>query len=164
MPNLPLPSTDFLGDGQRTTAEFQDAIDQVQNWLIVAQAELDALSDTTFGEAAVRGVGNLTGDVPDKAVLDTRLGTSGNLGTVAQEDSGIDDGEVPVIMYQDVTIEGDFTPFTLHCQRIGRVVTLWADDVVSHSSSFSPQSQSGVIPIDFRPPIDSTATSAQVFG
>ncbi len=87
MPNSTLPGNTYLGDGQRTTAEMQAGLDQVAAWLNAAQAELNALTGTTFGEAAVRGVGSSAGQVPDKAVLDTRLGTAGNLGSIASEDA-----------------------------------------------------------------------------
>ncbi len=54
MPNSTLPSTDYLGDSGRTTSEFQTAIDQLQNWVITLQSELNALSGTTVQEGAVR--------------------------------------------------------------------------------------------------------------
>lgn len=57
MPNSTLPPDNYLGDPERTTGEFQDRINQLQNWVNTLQAELQALSGTTVREGAVRGVG-----------------------------------------------------------------------------------------------------------
>lgn len=103
MPNSALPGNTYMGDGQRTTAEMQDALDQVATWLNAAQAELDALTGTTFGEAAVRGVGAGADDVPDTEILDARLGTSGDLGSIATESAGdyLSSGTVPAIIWDE---------------------------------------------------------------
>lgn len=88
MPNSSLPGNTYLGDGQRTTVEMQNALDQVATWLNAAQAELNALTGTTLREGAVRSVGTGTDQIPDKEILDTRLGTTGNLGDAALRDVG----------------------------------------------------------------------------
>ena len=79
MPSGNLPASGYLGDGQRTTSEFQGGIDDLLDYVRSLKSEVDALSATVIKEAAVRGVGNGAGLLPDKAVLDTRLGTAGNL-------------------------------------------------------------------------------------
>lgn len=86
MPSGNLPALNFLGDGQRTTGEFQAAVNELQNYVVALKNEVDALSNTVVKESAVRTVGSGTGDIPDKAVLDTRLGTEGNLSGMATED------------------------------------------------------------------------------
>lgn len=79
MPTGTIVADDYIDDPDRTVSEMQAAMNQNLDYLRALKAEIDALSDTTIREAAVRAVGNLTGNVPDKAVLDARLGTTGNL-------------------------------------------------------------------------------------
>lgn len=74
MPNSSLPTTDYLGDGQRTTAEFQTQINNLQNWVIALQSELNALSGTTLGEGAVRDVGTGSSDLVEVSALEGLLG------------------------------------------------------------------------------------------
>lgn len=84
MPSGNLPALNFLGDGQRTTGEFQAAVNELQNYVVSLKNEVDALSNTIVKEPAVRDIGAAAGNVPDTAVLNTRLATTGNLGDAAQ--------------------------------------------------------------------------------
>lgn len=157
MPNSTLPGNNYLGDGQRTTSEFQAGIDQVAAWLNAAQDELDALTGTTFGEAAVRGVGTSAGNVPDKAVLDTRLGTSGNLGSMALESA---DGYY--INSAQIDPGGDFEDTgqgdpVIYIRRSGDIVTV-TSGLLSHLSMGVADSASGVIPSWARPITQTRAT------
>jgi len=83
MPIGTIVADDYIDDPNRTVAEVQTALNQNFDYLRSMQAELGALSSTVLREAAVRSVGNSTGNVPDKAVIDSRLGTTGNLGSAA---------------------------------------------------------------------------------
>lgn len=87
MPSGTLPNAGSLGDPQITTGDYQTQINQLLAYVRSLQSELAALSGTTIREGAVRGVGDGASLLADKAVLDERLGTSGNLGTMAQESS-----------------------------------------------------------------------------
>jgi len=80
MPIGTIVADDYIDDPNRTVAEVQTALNQNFDYLRSMQAELGALSSTVLREASVRSIGNSTGNVPDKAVLDSRLGTTGNLG------------------------------------------------------------------------------------
>jgi len=80
MPTGPIVADNYIDDPNRTTEEVQDALNQNFDYLRSMQSELGALSSTVLREASVRSVGNSAGNVPDKAVLDSRLGTTGNLG------------------------------------------------------------------------------------
>ncbi|MGP4843302.1 hypothetical protein ACTXGQ_04150 [Marinobacter sp. 1Y8] len=79
MPNGPIAADDYIDDPERTTEEVQDALNQLFDYSRSLQVELEALSSTEIREAAVRSVGSGVGEVPDKAVLDARLGTTGDL-------------------------------------------------------------------------------------
>lgn len=79
MPSGTLPNAGSLGDPQITTGDYQTQINQLLTYVRSLQSEVAALSGTTIREGAVRGVGNGTGLLADKAVLDTRLGVTGNL-------------------------------------------------------------------------------------
>ncbi|MCK2149541.1 hypothetical protein MYE70_10730 [Marinobacter alexandrii] len=88
MPTGNLPVNNYLGNGQRTTSEFQTGIDQLLAYANSLKAEVDALSAAVIKEAAVRGVGTGASDLVQTSQLDTRLGGAGNLSL----DSGIRDG------------------------------------------------------------------------
>lgn len=151
MPTGNLPANNYLGDGQRTTSEFQTGIDELLAYVNSLKAEVDALSATVIKEAAVRGVGNATGLVPDKAVLDTRLGTGGNLGTAATKDFGTGDNELAEYRQQDVVLAGDFDNVAVRLTRIGNLVTMTFVQFISFTSSASSHtSQTGAIPSEFR--------------
>jgi len=83
MPIGTIVADDYIDDPNRTVAEVQTALNQNFDYLRSMQSELGALSSTVLREASVRSVGNSAGNVPDKAVLDSRLGTTGNLGSAA---------------------------------------------------------------------------------
>lgn len=57
------------------------------------------------------------------------------------------------------TTAGFSTSDSLHCTRIGNVVTLTPNEVWGHSSSATPSTAAGLIPVDFRPRTDETATT-----
>ena len=80
MPTGPIVADNYIDDPNRTTEEVQDALNQNFDYLRSMQSELGALSSTVLREASVRSVGNSAGNVPDKAIIDARLGTTGNLG------------------------------------------------------------------------------------
>ena len=80
MPIGTIVADNYIDDPNRTVSEVQTALNQNFDYLRSMQAELGALSSTVLREASVRSIGNSTGNVPDKAVLDSRLGTTGNLG------------------------------------------------------------------------------------
>src|SRR6056297_1071101 len=106
MPNGTLPEDNYLGDGERTTGEFQGGINELLNYVNSLKAEVDALSSQVIREAAVRGVGDATGSLTDRGVgsgatqipdnnqIDARLGTSGNLGSAALRDVGTEASDV----------------------------------------------------------------------
>lgn len=99
MPAGTLPITGYLGDGQRTTGEFQDGVDELLAYVKSLKAEVDALSATVIKEAAVRAVGAAAGNVPDTAVLDTRLGTASNLNLAPDVESGAFDPGSPTLVW-----------------------------------------------------------------
>lgn len=83
MPTGNIVADDYIDDPNRTVSEVQTALNQQFDYLRSLKAEVDALSSTVIREAAVRSVGSAAGNVPDKAVLDARLATTGNLGNMA---------------------------------------------------------------------------------
>ena len=92
MPTGPIVADNYIDDPNRTTEEVQDALNQNFDYLRSMQAELGALSSTVLREASVRSIGNSNGNVPDKAVIDSRLGTTGNLGNAATKTTGSGNG------------------------------------------------------------------------
>lgn len=120
---------------------------------IATQAEVDNGTDT---DRAV---------VPSKlkAYTDDRLSTTGNLGTAATKAFGNSTGNLPEVTYQEVTISGGgFSSFTLKCMKVGRLVSLWTDSAILHSSGSAIQSSDGQVPSAFRPA--GTYYQGQVFG
>jgi len=167
MPSGTLPVNGYLGDGQRTTGEFQGGIDELLAYVNSLKAEVDALSSQVIREAATRGVGNTAGLVPDKAVLDARLGTTGILGSAALVDTGTASGDVPLNSdlgaaslqsYQSAKVQlggdyvaGDFG--AVYVVRIGGVVTITSvNSYLDHTDGFAqPKSASLAIPSWARP-------------
>lgn len=94
MPSGNLPNSGSLGDPQITNGDYQTQINQLLSYVRSLKAEVDALSGTEIKEGAVRGVGNGAGLLADKATLDARLGTGGNLGSSATLNYGTGDNEV----------------------------------------------------------------------
>jgi len=155
MPNSTLPTNNYLGDPQRTTSEFQTAINQLQNWVNTLQAELNALSATTVKEGAVRSVGTGASDLVQTSQLNTRLGTSGNLdlGTASEKDFGTNDGNLPEYQEQIVELGGQFNAGErVKCVRIGNVVFISGfEGPLSHSSGSAASSAVDAIPSWARP-------------
>lgn len=154
MPTGSLPANNYLGDGQRTTSEFQTGIDQLLAYANSLKAEVDALSATIIKEAAVRGVGTGATDLVQTSQLDTRLGTSGNLGGAAQRTVGTADGNLPEYESEVVTLGGIFNASQqVKCVRIGDCVTIFGlGDQLNHSSSIGGAgSDAGDIPLFARP-------------
>lgn len=150
MPNGSLPAAGYLGDGQRTTVEFQDGLDELLAYVRSLKAEVDALSATVIKEGAVRGVGNGAGLLADKAVLDARLGTTGNLGTAATKDFGTADGNLPAYSsFGPTSLGGSFTSGEIYGAKIGDIVTLYVTEG-AHAAATGVFS-GVVIPEDFRP-------------
>ena len=85
MPTGTLPNAGSLGDPQITTGDYQTQINQLLSYVRSLKAEVDALSGTTLKEGAVRGVGTASNELVETSQLNTRLGTSGALGSMAQE-------------------------------------------------------------------------------
>lgn len=88
MPTGPIAADNYIDDPNRTTEEVQDALNQIFDYVRSLKAEVDVLSSTVVREAAVRGVGSGLTQVPDNTELNTRLGTTGNLGNAAQKNEG----------------------------------------------------------------------------
>jgi len=88
MPNGTLPEDNYLGDGERTTGEFQGGINELLNYVNSLKAEVDALSSQVIREAAVRGVGTGANELPansdlgDAAYLDIGSGSGLDADTV----------------------------------------------------------------------------------
>lgn len=105
---------------------------------------------------------NATGNPADDTdLIDFANGTQGqrvgnvlydkDAGTAALRDIGTTvDGNVPEIQYEEVTVTGDFSSFTLYCMKIGKLVTIQSNGVVTHASNSTP-SAAGVVPVGFRP-------------
>lgn len=93
MPNGTLPEDNYLGDGERTTGEFQGGIDQLLNYVNSLKAEVDALSSQVIREAAVRSVGTGANELPansdlgDAAYLDIGSGLSESGESVSHADT-----------------------------------------------------------------------------
>ena len=94
MPTGPIVADNYIDDPNRTTEEVQDALNQIFDYVRAVKSELDALSSPNLREAAVRSIGTLADNVPDTGVLNTRLGTTGNLGTAAQRNVGAGDNDL----------------------------------------------------------------------
>jgi len=143
MPNSNLPPKDYLGDVSRKTGGFQSGVNDVQNWVINLQDELSALSGTTVQEGAVRGVGTGSSDLVER----------GSLGNAAFGDTPTSDWYEETI----VTLDGDFdSGQDLKIVRVGNVVTVTAQSVLTYPSSSFVASSSGLIPSQFRPVSDVT--------
>lgn len=144
MPNSTLPGNTYLGDGQRTTSEMQDGLDQVAAWLNAAQAELNALTGTTFGEAAVRGVGTGDSDLVETSELDTRLGTEGNLSGLGDFDptspTSVWTGSSILVAMTDLSSQGP----GLYILKVNNV----AYPVHIGDSSIEQKGSSGIVAID----------------
>jgi len=67
----------------------EDIAEEINDVSVAVNAVADDLAalDDSLGTASERNVGDGAGLVPDTAVLNTRLGTSGNLGSIASEDA-----------------------------------------------------------------------------
>lgn len=175
MPNGNLPINGYLGGGQRTTGEFQDGIDELLAYVNTLKSEVDALSSKVIKEAATRGVGTGASDVPansdlgsaslrdvgtaaanlpDTTELNTRLATTGNLGTAAVEE------------YEEAVVElgGDFdVGESVKIIRVGNFVSITSDGALTHSNISSPNSAVGVIPSKFRPTGRATNMFSETF-
>lgn len=146
MPNSTLPPDNYLGDPERTTGEFQDRINQLQNWVNTLQAELQALSSTTLGEGAVRSVNGGGGPLranlePTDSVQFARITDAGSPG-----DGDFDSDKLG---YWEATVEltdqfdsGQFITF----KRIGNVVTAFSDEIIQHPQNSSPSTSSNIVP------------------
>lgn len=166
MPNSNLPQDDYLGNPNRTTSEFQDAINDLLNWVNTLQAELDALSGTTVREGAVRDVGSGGSELVENDAIDTaarqkadqdlRTTDSVQFGRVTDAATpGEGDFDSDKLGYWEATVElgGEFDAGeSVKCIRIGSVVTITgANGRMSHVSTSTPESASGAIPSAFRP-------------
>lgn len=160
MPSGTLPANGYLGDGQRTTGEFQGGIDELLAYVNTLKAEVDALTSTVIREAATRSVGGAAGNVPDTAQLDTRLGTSGNLGDAAQKTVGTATGNLVELTTEDVAITDVSTnaSFTLNCRKLGDAVLISSIRITHDSASEIISDQQ--IPAAYRP---TTHTRANVY-
>ena len=75
--------------------------------------------------------------------------TNLGLGTAAVEDVGTASGDIPQILTQSLTVDGDFTSGTITLMKIGRVVTVsWTS--LSHASAATP-SNGTALPTEYRP-------------
>lgn len=92
MPTGNIVPDDYIDDPNRQAVDMQNAFNSAFDFLRALVNELDALSDPTIREAAVRDVGSAVGQVPDKAVLDARLGTSSNLGNMGHRNLFVSTG------------------------------------------------------------------------
>jgi hypothetical protein len=102
MPSGTLPNAGSLGDPQITTGDYQTQINQILAYVRSLQAEVATLSGTTIKEGAVRGVGTAASELVETSQLDTRLGTSGNLGSAALLDTGTADTELATVGDNDI--------------------------------------------------------------
>lgn len=87
------------------------------------------------------------------ADIDTRIGTTGNLGTAATRDTGNSDGEIPTLISETVVLGGDFDAGeSVLCSKFGRLVTISSvTGNLTHASTNNPQSPQAIIPIAYRP-------------
>ncbi|WP_138438603.1 hypothetical protein [Marinobacter alexandrii] len=141
MPTGNLPVNNYLGDGQRTTSEFQTGIDQLLAYANSLKAEVDALSAAVIKEAAVRGVGTGLTDLVETSQLDTRLATTGNLGTAATKNFGTGLNEVPEYREEIIEIGGaDFDPSQfMKILKVGNLVTVTLlNDLTTHANKADP--------------------------
>jgi len=151
MPNSTLPGDNELGDSEITTGEFQTKIDQLATWINALQAELNALSDTTVREGAVRSVNGGAGP------LRANIGTSDTVqfGRVTDAATpGDGDFDSDKLGYWEATVElgGDFDAGdSVKVVRIGNVVTVNFNGFLTHSSASTVISDTGVIPSWARP-------------
>ena len=138
----------------------EDIAEEINDVSVAVNAVADDLAalDDSLGTASERNVGDGAGLVPDKAVLDARLGTSGSLGTAATKNFGTSAGDLPVLVASDDVLidSGDFSgsPFTLYLRKIGDIVVASTKDFISHAADSFPNSSSLApeIPSAYRPP------------
>lgn len=94
MPSGTLPSAGSLGDANILTGDYQTQINQLLAYVRSLQTELASLSGTQIKEGAVRAVGTGLSDLVQTSRLNTRLATTGNLGSAAVADIGTASGNV----------------------------------------------------------------------
>ena len=95
MPTGILPEDDYVDHPDRTVPEMQVLFNDLFDFLRMFETELNALSDPTIREGAVRDVGTALDALPDNDELNTRIGTAGNLGTAAQRNTGTGTDDLP---------------------------------------------------------------------
>ena len=151
MPNGTIVADDYIDDPNRTVSEVQAALNQNFDYLRSLQAEMAALSSTVLREASVRSIGNSTGNVPDKAVIDARLGTTGNIGPVLDNllNTTGNLGSAATENYQTETIVlgNNFGLQTMQVTRIGNLVTLAPTAILTHANIERPRSSFNILPI-----------------
>lgn len=185
MPNGTLPVTGYLGDENRLTSEFQGGIDELLAYVKTLKTEVDALSAQVIKEAAVRGVGDASGLLTDRAIgdtagqlnirgvgtgltqlpdnnrLNTRLATTGNLGTAATKTAGSADGNVPLIEKAAITLSSFVGSPVLYLTKIGNFVMASTAGVFLETSvSQNSIELVGAIPAAFRPTVDAATISS----
>lgn len=103
MPSGTLPAEGSLGTPEISTGDFQAQINQLLAYVRSLQSEVAALSGTVIKEGAVRGVGDGASLLADKGVIDARLGTGGNLGSMAVKSSEdyLSSSTIPSIIWSD---------------------------------------------------------------
>lgn len=128
---------------------------------IATQAEVDNGTDTD------RAVVPLKLQTRLKSYVDTRLGTTSNLslGTASTKDFGTGTGDLPEYQEAIVTLGGNFNAGErIKCIRIGNQVTLsMFEGALSHTSTSTPSSATGVIPTWARPSGTSLAWPYNLF-
>ena len=134
---------------QKVNLSMTDDIAEEINAVSVAAnavaGDLAAL-DASLGTASERNVGDGAGLVPDKAVLDTRLGTTGNLGSAATRAVGVATGNLAEYRQETIELGGDFSPGQeIEIIRIGNLVCISSRSALSHDSGIIASS-SGIIP------------------
>jgi len=147
MPNGTIVADDYIDDPNRTVSEVQAALNQNFDYLRSLQAEMAALSSTVLREASVRSIGNSTGNVPDKEVLDSRLGTTGDISSRLGTTGNL--GSAATESYQTamVVLGRDFGSQTVQVTRIGNVVTIAARSILTHFNTSVATSLSGILPV-----------------
>lgn len=135
-------------------------IDAVSDAVDTVASDLSTLN-ASLGTASTRDVGVGSTDVVETSQLDTRIGTSGNLGTAAQKNFGTADGNLPEYQSDVIELGGDFVAGqSIKIVKVGDLVTLRATSAfLDHTDGLTaPSSASGAIPAAYRP------TSSDVTG
>jgi len=155
MPNSNLPPDNYLGDPSRITSEFQDAIDDLQNWVNTLQSELNALSGTTVQEGAVRSATSDT--TAGNLVLRDSNGRAQFADPSAAQD-GVTKSWGNTVSnfdwYEEARIEAD-NDFDagqyIRFVRVGKLVTVTSEEDMDHTNGSSATTSSGFVPSSMRP-------------